>query len=146
MPLRVASTEGDYRSLEPVLLTLPRAVSNPPVPADFLIPQPLWPTTRWKAPAGETVVRGSLSSPTSQPVGGLVLEMWVGASPTPPAGTPFTRTESDGGFLYRFPRLKGAAGAPLTVQARLNGGAIPLPASPLNLVFGRTHFVSLQRN
>jgi hypothetical protein len=99
-----------------------------------------------RPPDGETAVRGSITSPTAQPVAGLTVEMWTGGSPTPPPGTPFTRSNAGGDFLYRFPLLKGTPGAPLSVHIRLNGGGIPVVPAALPVIFGRTQIVQFSRS
>jgi hypothetical protein len=145
LPVQVLAPGGDYVSFVPILLTLPVPVSIPPKHTDFLIPTPLWPTTIVRPPDGETAVRGVITSPTAQPVAGLTIEMWTGASPTPPPGTPFTRSNAGGEFLFRFPLLKGTPGTPLSVRIRLNGGGIPVLPATLPVVFGRTQIVPFTR-
>ena len=71
--------------------------------------------------------------------------MWLGPSPLPPAGTPFTRSNARGEFVFRFPLLKAAPGQPLPVHIRLDNGLVHvLPALPV-LTTGRTQIVSFQR-
>jgi hypothetical protein len=145
LPVQVLAPGGDYVSFVPILLTLPVAVSIPPTQADFLIPTPLWPTMVVRPPDGETAVRGAITSPTSQPVAGLTIEMWTGGSPVPPPSTPFTRSNAAGEFLFRFPLLKGTPGTPLAVRIRLNAGAIPVLPAALSVVFGTTQIVHFAR-
>jgi hypothetical protein len=145
LAVQVVATDGDYASFEPILLTLPLPLSTPPVRGDFLIPTPLWPTVAYRPPSGETAVRGAVRSPTAQPVAGLKVEVWPGASPLPPAGTPYTRTNANGDFLFRFPLLKGTAGTSLTAGIRLEGGAVPVTPSSTSIVLGRTQIIPLQR-
>src|SRR5476649_1321950 len=45
LAVQVAAPNGQYVSLEPILVTLPRPLSVPVQRADFLINQRLWPTT-----------------------------------------------------------------------------------------------------
>jgi hypothetical protein len=143
LAVEVVSTDGDYVSFEQIVLTLPLALSSPPKPADFLIVRPLWPTVAFRPPGGETAVRGQIRSAAALPVAGLKIVMWPGAAVTPPAGTPFTRSNANGEFLFRFPLLKSAGGSPFHI--RLNDGAIGVsPASP-SVVFGRTQMIQFQR-
>ena len=75
----------------------------------------------------------------------LKVEMWPGASVLPPAGTPFTRSNANGDFLFRFPLLKGTAGSVAPFRIRLNGGGLAVtPASP-SMVLGRTQIVQFDR-
>lgn len=145
LPVEVLAPAGDYVSFAPILLTLPVAVSVPPKRSDFLIPTRLWPTMTVRPPDGETAVRGVITSPSAQPVAGLTIEMWTGGSPTPPPGTPFTRSNAGGEFLFRFPLLKGTPGTPLPVQIRLNAGGIAVTPAALPVVFGRTQIVPFAR-
>ena len=69
----------------------------------------------------------------------------IGPAPVPPAGTPFTRTDAHGDFLFRFPLLKGVPGDVLPAQIQLAGGAIAVsPAAP-TIVVGRTELMTFQR-
>jgi hypothetical protein len=145
LAVQVAASGGDYASFEPILLTLPLPLSVPPSRADFLLPTRLWPTVALRPPEGETAVRGQIRSGTAQPVADLKVEMWPGPAATPPAGTPYTRTNAAGDFLYRFPRLKGAAGSTLSLNVRLNGGAVAVSPSSLAIVAGLTQILQLQR-
>jgi hypothetical protein len=144
LEVQVEAPGGDYVNLDPILLTLPLPLSSPPQSADFLIAKPLWPTLKVRPPAGETAVRGSLASATL-PVADLKVEMWLGPAPVPPPGTPFTRSNAQGDFLFRFPRLKAAAGPTLALRIRLDGGAAGVFPSSLTLPFGRTHIIPFQR-
>jgi hypothetical protein len=145
LDVQVAATNGDYINLEPILLTLPLVLSVPLQRADFLILRPLWPTTAFRPPETETAIRGQIRSPTAQPVANLKVEMWPGVSVLPPAGTPFTRSNANGDFLFRFPLLKGTAGSAAPFRIRLNGGGLAVnPASP-SIVLGRTHIVQFDR-
>jgi hypothetical protein len=132
-------------SWEPILLTLPLPLSVPPQRADFLIPRPLWPTTAVRPPDQETAIRGRISSNTAQPVADLKVEIWPGAAPIPPPGTPYTRTSANGEFLYRFPLLKGASGSTIPVRIRLEGGAVTVTPAALSIVLGRTQILPFQR-
>jgi hypothetical protein len=146
--LRVVAPGGEYVSHEPaaaMTLSLPRPVSTPPKPSDFLILKPLWPTVAFRPPRGETAVRGSLRSSAAQPVLNLKVEIWLGAALTPPAGTPFTFSDAGGDFLFRLPLLKGAPGKTVTARIRLNGGAITVVPSALPIVIGHTQAISFQR-
>jgi hypothetical protein len=145
LAVSVVSLTGEYVAPSPILLTLPLAVSVPPVAADFLRDLPLWPTPSMRPPAGETAVRGRITSPTSQPVAGLQVEMWTGGSPVPPPGTPSTLTDSDGEFLYRFPRLKATPGQPLPVRIRLESGLLPIVPASLSLTTGQPQIILFQR-
>jgi hypothetical protein len=126
-------------------ITLPLPLSTPPKAADFAITKPLWPTPSFRPPAGETVVRGSVRSPTAQSVADLKVEIWLGPSPTPPAGTPFTRTTATGDFLYRLPLLKGSPGDTLTARLQLNGGALAVTPTTLPIVIGQSRILSFLR-
>lgn len=144
LDVQVRALNGDYISFDPIALTLPRPLSTPVQRADFLILQPLWPTTAMRPPSTETAVRGQIRSASAQPVVGLTVEMWPGP-PVPPPGTPSTRSNATGEFVFRFPRLKGTPGSPVPFHIRLNGGAVPVfPATP-SLVRGTTQIVQFDR-
>jgi hypothetical protein len=146
--VEVVAPGGDYVSFESpaaMTLTLPLPVSVPPKPSDFLIAKPLWPTPAFRPPAGETAVRGTLSSPTAQPVADLKVEIWLGSAATPPPGTPFTRSNINGDFLFRLPLLKGSQGDTLTAHIRLNDGTIAVTPATRPILIGRTQIISFQR-
>jgi hypothetical protein len=143
--VQVVATDGDYVSFQAINLVLPLPLSAPPKRSDFLIPKPLWPTTVVRPPDGETAVRGFIRSGTAQPVADLKVEMWLGGSPVPPPGTPFTRSNGAGDFLFRFPRLKGASGSSQAISIRLNGGTVPVLPATLPIVLGQTQIIKFQR-
>ena len=143
LEVRVVARNGDYAAFDPLTLTLPRAVSTPPARADFLVPTPLWPTVAMRPPAGETVVRGTLRDNAARPAADRKVEMWTGTAAVPPAGTPFTRTNADGDFLFRFPRL-AASGPTVALRARVNGGADALASDSWTVPFGQTRIIPLQ--
>ena len=145
LPVQVTASAGDYINFEPILLTLPLPISTPPQRSDFLIPKPLWPAFSFRPPAGETAVRGQIQSPSAQPVAGLKIEMWPGAAPVPPPGTPYTLSDANGAFLYRFPLLMGASGSVLPINVRLNGGLLAVTPASLPVVLGQTQIFQLQR-
>jgi hypothetical protein len=146
LAVQVVASEGDYVSFEPTLLTLPLPLSVPPSRADFLIPTPLWPTVAVRPPVGETAIRGQIQSATMQPVADLKVEMWPGPDPTPPPGTPYTRTNATGDFLYRFPWLKWTPQpSTISINARLNDGAVAVSPSSLSIQLGLTQIIQLQR-
>jgi hypothetical protein len=147
LAVQVSAPVGDYADFDPIPLTvsLPLPLSSPVQASDFLIVRRLWPTVRFRPPQGETAVRGQISSATAQPVNGLTVEMWPGPAVTPPAGTPFTVTNSAGEFLFRFPLLKGRAGSSASFNIRLNSGAIAVSPASLPLVLGSTQVIAFQR-
>jgi hypothetical protein len=146
--VQVTAAGGDYVSFEPIILKqLPVPVSTPPARSDFLIPVPLWPTTAFRAPIGETAVWGLLRTNTSQPVADIKVEMWLDPAAAPPGVSPFyTRTNAAGEFLYRFPLLKGAAASSVTAHIRLNDGTVSVSPSSLPIVLGRTQILQFQRS
>lgn len=144
LEVQVRAINGDYMSLDPILLTLPLPVSTPVQRADFLIRQPLWPTITARPPGTETAVRGQIRSATAQPVAGLLVEMWQGP-PVPPAGTPSTRSTQTGEFLFRFPLLKGTSGSVAPFRIRLNAGAVAVLPATTSLVVGRSQIVQFDR-
>ena len=146
--VEVTDPSGDYVNFEDpanMALSLPLPVSAPPRASDFLITKPLWPTAAFRPPSGETAVRGTLSSPTAQSVADLKVEIWLGAAPAPPAGTPFTRTNANGDFLYRLPLLKGSPGNTLMANIRLNGGAVAVTPASLPILIGHTRNILFLR-
>ncbi len=145
LAVQVTAVSGDYLSLEPIVLALPLALSSPPVRADFLIELPLWPASSMRPPPGETAVRGHVRSASAQPVAGLKVEMWAGAAPLPPAGTPYTRTDANGDFLVRMPLLKARPGQALAVRLRLDSGVVPVVPASLSIMTGLTQVIAFQR-
>jgi hypothetical protein len=145
LAVTVTAANGEYVSLEPIALSLPLPLSTPPTRADFLTARPLWPTPALRPPAGETAIRGFIRSATAQPVADLQVEIWTGSAPLPPAGTPFTRSDAKGDFVFRFPRLKGPPGDAVPVSIRLSGGAVTVVPASLSIVLGQTQTVAFQR-
>jgi hypothetical protein len=145
LPVHVVAPAGDYVSFEPILLTLPLPVATPPTRANYLITRPLWPTPVVRPPIGETAVRGHLRSASALPVANLKVQVWTGGSPTPPAGTPFTRSNEHGDFLVRFPRLKGTPGQTEVVGIQLSDGAVGVTPASLSIVLGQTQVVEFLR-
>lgn len=145
LPVEVAASNGDYVSLEPILLSLPRPLSNPPRRSDFLIPTPLWPTPVLRPPVGETALRGIIRSAGAPPVAGLKVRMWLAGGPTPPLGTPYTRSDANGAFLFRFPLAKGATGDSVTVGIQLEDGAVGVSPGSVSVTLGRTQIREFQR-
>jgi hypothetical protein len=146
LAVQVTALNGDYVSFEPILLTLPLPLSAPPRRTDFLIAQPLWPTTALRPLDGETGVRGLIRSSTAQPVADLKVVMWVGGAPLPPPGTPFTRSAENGDFLFRFPLLKGTPGQTVSIAIQLSDGAVQVSPASLPILLGRTQIIEFQRN
>lgn len=145
LAVQVVAPGGDYVSFEPIVLALPLPLSTPPKRADFLISKPLWPTTAVRPPDGETAVRGYLRSNTAQPVADLKVQMWLGAVLVPPPGTPFSRSNANGDFLFRFPLLKGVPGQTVSISIRLSDGAIAVSPASLSIVLGQTQIIEFQR-
>jgi hypothetical protein len=146
LAVEVVAPGGDYVNFEPILLSLPLPLSSPPKRSDFLIVRPLWPTTALRPPGGETVVRGFVRSPTAQPIADLKVEMWLGAGATPPPGTPYTRSNVNGDFLFRFPLLKRPPpGTTTAIKIQLAGGTIPISPASTSIAFGETQIIRFQR-
>jgi len=146
LAVQVTAVRGDYVSFDPILLTLPLPLSTPPTRADFLIPTTLWPTVALRPLGGETAVRGAIMSPTSQMVANLKVEMWFGGGATPPPGTPFTLSNANGDFLFRFPLFKGTPGQIAPAAIRLAGGAVPVAPASSPITVGMTQIIKFQRN
>jgi hypothetical protein len=147
LKVQVVATQGDYVSHEDILLTLPLPIPTPPKRTDFLLPTRLWPTVALRPPDGETAVRGRIVGGPTLPVDDIKVEMWTGTAPTPPAGTPFTRTNGAGDFLFRFPLLKGATGTAVPIRIRLKDGTIGVSPGSLSqsMTLGRTQILQFQR-
>ena len=145
LDVQVRAPGGDYVSFEPIQLTLPRLLSAPPTRSDFLIPTPLWPTAAGRPGFGETAVRGQIQSASALPVSGLKIEMWPGPAVTPPPGTPFTLSDANGQFLFRFPLLKGPVRSPASFNLRLNDGAVAVSPASLVIALGATQITVFQR-
>jgi hypothetical protein len=145
--VQLTASGGDYVSFEPIVLKkLPVPISSPPARSDFLTPVPLWPTTAFRPPIGETAVRGLLGTSTPQSVADLKVEMWLDPAVAPPGVSPFyTRTNANGEFLYRFPLLKRAADSSVTVRIRLNDGTVNVLPSSLPIVLGQTQILQFLR-
>jgi hypothetical protein len=130
-----ALPRGPYAAFEPRQVTLPAVAPHPPpvLVSDYLVDLTLWPTVAFTVPAGETAVVAQIVSSTGQSVAGLKVLVFQGASPPP--GTPYTRTDSAGQFLYRLPDLKrkvGALTASLGIQV-FSVANTPLAVTPSTL-------------
>jgi hypothetical protein len=144
LDVEVVSTDGVYMNLDPFQVSLPLAVSSPPKASDFLQTKPLWPAESMRPPVGETAVRGRISNAANVPSTGVKVEMWTGGSAVPPPGTPFTQSAANGCFLYRFPLLAGIRGSTVTVNVRLNNGALLVTPSSLPVVIGQLQIFQLK--
>lgn len=142
----------DYVLLDgPLKVELPRTASAPPPPVlrgDYLVRAQLWPTTRVRAPAGETVVLGQVArAAPAAPIADLKVVIHLASEN--PTLVPFTRTDARGQFLYRLSRLKGTLGAgtpPATANVSVkmfDPTGPPLAPSPavLTLDLGRASTV-----
>lgn len=145
LAVKVEAPGGEYVNYEPILLTLPVPLSTPPKRADFLLMKPLWPTTALRPLDGETAVRGHIRSSTAQPVANLKVQAWLGGALVPPPSTPFTRSNAYGEFLFRFPRLKGVLGHTVSINVRLEDGAIAVAPNSMPIVLGQTQIIGFQR-
>ena len=98
-----ALPRGPYAAFEPRQVTLPPSAQHPPpvLVSDYLVDLTLWPTVSFTVPAGETAAVGQIVSSSAQSVAGLKVIVFQGAAPA--AGTPYTRTDAAGQFLYRLP-------------------------------------------
>lgn len=145
--VQVTSLDGSYTNHEAFTVTLPRVISAPPVANDFLIARPLWPTRSFSIPTGETAVVGRITSPTLQPVAGLRVQLYRGASP-PPSGA-YTYTDSNGEFLFRLLKLGGLVpGGPVTdVKIFVSdGGPIAVVPAMFTVELGHAQTISFQRS
>jgi hypothetical protein len=97
-----------------------------------------------RPPGGETAVRGSITSATSQPVADLKIEMWLGVGPPP--GTPYTFSNTNGDFLFRFPLFQGTPGQTVLANIQLAGGAIPVSPASRPITIGMSQIIPFQRN
>jgi hypothetical protein len=145
LAVQVTSANGDYVSFEPIALTLPLPLSTPPQRSDFLIQRPLWPTVALRPGRAETAVHGRIWTAGAQPVADIKVEIWTGGTPLPPPGTPYTRSNANGDFLFRLPLLKGASGASATFAIQLAGGAIGVSPASVSIALGQTQIIEFQR-
>lgn len=143
----VTAPGGEYRNLEPIVIAVPVPRTPPPAPpalrSDFLFARPLWPTRRSRFDAGSTVVIGSVVHAGGTPAVGYTVRLFP-AGPVPP--NPYTITDQSGDFVYRFPLLARAPGAPplalhdFEVRDPLNA-VVPVaspPAGTLPVTIGTT--------
>jgi len=145
--VEVTSLDRLYVNYEAFTVTLPRVVSTPPVTDDFLITRPLWPTRSFQVPDGETAVIGRITSLTAQPVAGLRVQLYRGASP-PPTGA-YTYTDANGEFVFRLLKLGGLVpGGPLTDIKIVvsDGGPITVSPSMFTVDLGHTQTIAFQRS
>lgn len=149
--VQVDVREGPYAHFEPFQLTLPVTPSSPPKTSDFLVVKPLFPTRRFQVPRGETAIIGQLQHPTL-PTQGLKVRMYPTASP--PSVVPYTYTDAQGGFLFRFPRLdttviptppQKVAMVDLTVEVSEGGVPVAVSPSTLTVPLGMTQFMAFTR-
>jgi len=115
----VEAPGGEYVSLAPIQVQLPRPIAPHPAPAvraDYLVQPTLWPTTRLRPPPGETAVVGRVvSQGGGTPTSGLRVRVFVPPGPAP--AEPFTRTDANGEFLFRLPGLRGRVAGTTVVTA-----------------------------
>jgi hypothetical protein len=149
--VQVDVRDDTYAHFEPFQLTLPVTPSAPPRASDFLVVKPLWPTRRFRVPRGETAVVGQLHHPTL-PTAGLRVRMFP-AGPPPPVA-PYTYTDAQGGFLFRFPRLDTAVlptppqkVATVELQVEVTDGGAPVAVTPSTfaVLLGMTQFMAFTR-
>ncbi len=150
LAVSVAAPGGEYRSFEPVAVSLP--LPAPPTPVQrghFLVQAPLWPTRALRPPHGETAVVGRIESSggVSDPAG---LRVFLFDPPPPPPPSPYAYSDEAGDFLFRLPRLRGSVSGGMAVtQATLavavRRGATPVPVNPatVNVPLGRISVVEL---
>ena len=147
----VVAPVGDYVNHELIQVQLPRPRTPPPPPAirsDFLVQRMLWPTRRAQIPPGQTAVVGRIVSQ-----GGVTsvadLRVVLFELPGVPPPAPYTRTNANGDFVFRFPTLVrapgGAATATLGFEVRNAANAVAPVLNPVNLVvvLGRVTSVDL---
>jgi len=139
----VTSRDGEYQNFEPFGITLPVTLAGPhPTAGDFLVVKELWPTTLFRVPSGETAVYGRIES-TTLPVADLKVRLFKGVSP--PA-SPYTRTNANGEFLFRLPKLPGLGGTDsLKIRVEDSGGTVPVTPSPFTVQLGKAQIVSFTR-
>jgi hypothetical protein len=133
----VTAPGGEYVNWEPFLVEVPRPGLPHPPPAlasDYLVERVLWPTRRFRPQPGETAVVGRVVSGGANSTTGLKILLFK--SPGPAPAVPYTRTDENGEFLFRFPLLRGevsgttvVAGVSLDVQVRDAADAV-LAAAP----------------
>ncbi len=130
IPVRVTAPRAEYVDFEGLSMVLPRPLlAHPESPAlsDYLIEKTLWPTQALAVPPGETSIVAIVKSAGANPVEGLRLKIWTGA--TLPPATPYTYTNSAGEALFRLPDLKVWVGGVSSSTATLNL-ELRLPPAP----------------
>lgn len=132
----VAAPGGEYRSLEPIQVTLPVTPGVPPPlvrRVDYLISRPLWPTRVWRPPVGETVVLGRLTRVGAGAVADLDIRIFAVGQSVP--ATPYTRSDGQGEFLFRLPWLRPTMSGttinpPPTLAIEVREAGNPLTVNP----------------
>jgi hypothetical protein len=150
--VQVDVRDGTYAHYEPFQLTLPVTPSSPPKASDFLVVKPLWPTRQFRVPRGETAVIGQLFASPPLSTAGLRIRMYPTGALPPVA--PYTYSDAQGGFLFRFPRLDTTAiltppqrvvTVELTVEVSEEGVPVPVSPSTFTVPLGTTQFMAFTR-
>ncbi len=149
LTVSVAAPGGEYRSFEPIQVTLPLpAPPTPVVRGHFLVEAPLWPTRALRLPHGETAVVGRIASGgVNDPAG---LRVFLFEPPGPPPPEPYAYSDEAGDFVFRLPLLRGSVSggmavteASLGVAVRRNGTPVTVNPATVNVPLGRISVVEL---
>ncbi len=104
----VTAPGGEYVNHEPFDINLPATLAGPfPLPSDYLVERPLWPTRKVVIPTGETALLVSVRSAGATNVAGLrVHARRTAPAPPPPAipDPPYGYTDAEGACVVRLVR------------------------------------------
>jgi hypothetical protein len=149
----VTAPGGEYVNWEPFQMQLPPPALPHPPPlraGDFLLTRNLWPTPLLRLPPAETAVAGLVVSNSAAPVAGLRVRLYK--PPGPPPANQYTRTDASGGFLFRFPQLRGSASGGVVVSTAavvaevrdaLDNPLVVTPAGPQDIPLGEVSVLTL---
>jgi hypothetical protein len=108
-PIAVTAPAGEYVNFQPIGVPVPVPRTPPPPPAlrsDFIFEFPLWPTRRASIAPGDTALLGRIIHVGGAPAVNYRVTFYP--PPGPPPAMPYTRSDANGDFVYRFPSLKRA--------------------------------------
>lgn len=146
--VEVRSLDGIYVNHEPFTVTLPIVAPPPPTASDYLVARPLWPTRRFRIPAGETAVIGRITPAVpSTNVAGLRVQLYRGVAP-PPSGA-YTFTDAAGEFVFRLLKLPGPVPGGTLNDIKIivtDGGPVTVAPAMFTVVLGQTQTMSFTRS
>lgn len=135
--VEVISLTQEYQNLQVLQISLPVVPSIPPLRSDFIVEHPLWPTRKFKIPAGESAVTGRIVSGGVNAVDDLQIRFYEQG--TLPSAAPAAFSDAQGEFVYRLPwysyQVAGSVVSPppdIDIEITGTGGVIT-PINPASI-------------